>query len=166
MEEKNDEYILEGLLDVKAERGWMYKAFTVSSLLFILCLSFDLLYDVDGGRMRRTSWDFFLMLVGLPVIGMLFHLAHKKIGWIVNVFYYVVVSLLFSYIFYEEFITRDIFQNGVMLWRVILFLGFSLLSVVLLFSKEMRTYFRVSDVLVIVLSIISIIGGVLLLSTA
>jgi magnesium-transporting ATPase (P-type) len=166
MEEKNDEHILEDLLDVKPERGLMYKAFTVSSLLFILCLSFDLLYDVDGGRIRRINWDMILVLVGLPVLGMLFYLASKKIGWIVNVFYYLVVSLAFSYSFYTAFIEGNTFPNSIARWRVFLFMILSLLSAILLFSNELRKYFKVKSLLLIIVCIVAVICAVLLLRNA
>jgi hypothetical protein len=80
VENDNNENILDGFLEVKDERGRLYKVFSVLSLLFIFCLTVDLVYDVEGGHRKRIDWELAMMLLGLPVVGMIFHLARKKVG--------------------------------------------------------------------------------------
>lgn len=163
VENGNNENLLDGFLEVKNEKGRFYNIFTVSSLLFIFCLSFDLFYDVAGGRLRRIDWELTLVLVGLPVLGTIFHLAGKKVGWVVNVFYYLVVSLAFSYSFYTEFIEGNTFPDSITQWRIFLFMTLSLLSAILLFSNELRRYFTVSGLLLVILCFVSVACAVLLL---
>lgn len=166
MENNNNESILEGLLEVKAEKGRFYKVFSVSSLLFIFCVTVDLVYDITGGQRKRIDWVLAIMILGLPVLGMIFHLANKKVGWIVNGFYYLLVSLAFMYGFYTEFIETNTFVIARMPWRILIFMILSSMSTVLLFSNELRKYFKVSGLLLTILCIVAVICVVLLLSNA
>lgn len=123
-----------------------------------------LVYDVESGHRKRIDWELAMMLLGLPVLGIIFHLASKKVGWIVNGFYYLVVSLAFMYGFYTEFIETNTFVVARMPWRIFIFMILSSTSTVLLFSNELRRYFRVSGLLLIILCIVAVICVVLLLS--
>jgi hypothetical protein len=163
VENDNNENILEGFLEMKDERGRLYKVFSVSSLIFIFCMAVDLVYDVQGGRSKRIDWEIATPLLGLPVLGMIFHLASKKVGWIINVFYYLVVSLAFCYGFYTEYIETNSLLAARMPWRFFIFMILSIMSTVLLFSNELRRYFKVSGLLLIILCIVSVTCTVLLL---
>lgn len=166
VENDNNENILNDFLEEKDQKGRFYKVFSVSSLLFIFCLTVDLVYDVTDGHRKRVDWELAVMLLGLPVLGMIFHLANKKVGWIVNFFYYMVVSLAFSYGFYTELIETNSLLLARNPWRIFIFMILSLMSTVLLFSNELRRYFRVSSRLLIILCIVSVMCTVLLLRNA
>lgn len=148
--------LLEEFLVVKAKKGKLFDALTISSLFYIAFVLIDFAVDVERLALKSFDWQLATALLALPFFGMIFHLTSKTIGWIINFLYYLSISLLLFYTFLQNILDETQASLRGTYWRACLFLLLSLSSTIFLFSNPIRKYFRIRTLLVIIMTIISV----------
>jgi hypothetical protein len=147
MEEGNiqqESSLLDNFLIRKPEKGKLYHLLTTSSLFYIVFMIVVLAVNVKKFSIKQFDWQLAIGILLLPFLGLFFHLISKKIGWIINCFYYSIITLIAFYgllrkIREENSITVE-FQD----LQPIFFTLLGLTLTTLLLSRPIRNYFRVS----------------------
>jgi len=160
MDQINDQITNEetSLLDefqvTQPKKTWHYHALTGVLGLFICMVLAEHIMDFGKYPLRRTRWDVLLVLLGLPCIGFIFHVFSKKVSWIINSFYYLLMSIVSSYVFFET-LSEHSFS-----WEVnrrgVLISSLAIVATVLLFSAPVRRYLNVGKVLLILMPAVTV----------
>lgn len=135
-------------------KGLFYKGFIFSSLFFVVWLIIDFTFNLAG--FQSIEWSLALPIAAIPVGGMFFYLAGKRVGWIVNFLYYLFFTLAFALGLYTELTTGGCFTDSGASWRLLVFLVIALVCTVFLLSNELRRYFRIDNVLIFSLGILTV----------
>src|SRR5690348_8005667 len=92
-----------GLLDEFAveeqPKSKLVDAVTVASGLYLLFILVDFVIDISSGLSRLFDWQLATAILFLPATGMIFHLWHKKLGWVINTFYYLGMTIIVGFVF-------------------------------------------------------------------
>ena len=150
--------ILEEFTERKPRKGKLFDALIASSVSYIafIIVFFFLAMKTREFSLRTSRWQLLFLILILPLSGTVFLIIGKKIGWIVNCFYFSLTTLALFY----SLIRILVEEKNISLekeWRGYLILGLALSSTVLLLSKPIRKYFRVSTMLLITVTAISAI---------
>lgn len=145
--------LFDDLLPAKREKGILYNAVSVSSIIYIIFFLVGLVFDVRTFSLKEFRWQFALIFLSPPLLALFLHLTSRKIGWYIGYFYYGGMSILgiFSIL------------HGFPNLRGIILMLLDINATVLLLLKPIRKYFSVRTQTVTVTSIIVIVTGIVLI---
>jgi hypothetical protein len=159
---KGDDSLLDSFLVVRPEKGKIFDFFLISSFFFIVFVLVDLAFDLTRFSPKDFDWQLALTILFLPIAGLVFYLMSKKIGWVINFFYYISFSLFGLYSFVQNLANKQSISIGSLNWRGSLILLAVLTSASLLFSKQQRKYFKINTLL-LAITFLTSVGFVLLM---
>ena len=152
----NETALLDEFITIKPKKGKLFDALIVASLFYIIFVIVDLTVDTQRLSSKRFDWALGVFLLALPVLGMILHLTSKKIGWIINSFYYLWMSLAMLISFVWDIVEDKGFHSMKAAWRGIFLLTLASICTVVLFSNSLRRYFRVTRLLFLIVVGISV----------
>jgi len=99
--------LLDDFIAVKTQKGRIFDSLSATLVLFIAIVIIDFSIDLKSFSFKHFKWQIILIFLSLPILGLLFHLLSKKIGWIINCFYYLFVSTATCFDFARKLITSN-----------------------------------------------------------
>jgi hypothetical protein len=137
--------LLDEFIAVKTQKGRIFNSLSATLVLFIAIAIIDFSIDLKTFSFKHFKWQIALIFLSLPILGLLFHVLSKKIGWIINCFYYLFVSTATCFDFVRKSITSN--NRELMNWQEILVLLFGIIVLGILWSKPIRKYFQITTAL-------------------
>jgi hypothetical protein len=137
------------LLDFETRDSEKSRYFIVLIILFIstiLLLLSDLVFDSDYefAIKQGVDWNFALLMLALPTIGTFLFEKQNKFGWAICLFYYelMAISLVSTFLRYTKGFGNppDLMAN----WRGYILLLLSIILLLMLVSKDIRYYFKIT----------------------
>ncbi len=123
-----------------------FNLFWITSLLYMSTILFKVTYNSDYTKIV-FDWRVALILLLLPVSGLFLHFTMKKIGWIVNAFYYLCMTSLIIGILLATIIKeKDFYLNKYNLPGLLLLL-FGLSATFSLFTLSIRFFFKINNLI-------------------
>ena len=147
--------VLEEFAEVTPKKGKLFEAFIIASLFFTFFVLVDLAVDFKKKAFKPFDWQLATLLLILPVFGIMFHLSCKKIGWVINSFYYFLIASMVVGSLVKAFCEgrNPIEQTN---WRGFLILLLTFTCAGILLSAPIRKLFRVNNLLLYFILIIPI----------
>lgn len=141
--------ILEELIiEKKKPKSWgiiiVLSTVYLSVLLWLICTDF-LRSDPDTVNILVTSLIFLL-----PAIGLVLYITGKKIGWIINLFYYAFIGTLTIELIIESLLKPSLFVINAANIKVYIPLIATIPLSVLLSTVAIRKFFKVNTLLWII----------------
>lgn len=140
----------------KPKKGKYFDLLIASSVSYIIFIIVDFAFDTKRLSIKSIDWELAIGILFLPVLGLVFHVTSKKIGWIINFFYYLLFCCLAASVLLKNLFEGNLTAMGKLSWRGYLLFLLTLASAAILFSKSLRKYFRISTLLLLIISVISI----------
>lgn len=133
----------------------------ISSILVLLS---DLLFDSDYqfAIKQGVDWNFAFLMFVLPTIGTFLFLKQNRFGWAICLFYYELIAILLVTTFLRDFLKNGFANPDLMAdWHAYLLLFLSIILILMLVSKDIRHYFKITTsnfrTMVVVSSIITLV---------
>ncbi|WP_153798082.1 hypothetical protein [Foetidibacter luteolus] len=140
--------LLDELLVETPQKGKFFNLLTISLFVFIAVIFLDCLINFSRFSFKKFDWQIATIMLPLPIVGFVFHLLSKKAGWVINLFYCFLFSLLVGFALVKYAIKKSDISIGSN-WQAYLILTSVSASTILLLSKPMRQYFRAGKLLLI-----------------
>jgi hypothetical protein len=151
---KEQTTLLDEFVATKPQKGKLFNGLIVSSFFYMAFVLINLAFDTQRLSPRRLDWQLGIFILLLPLLGIILHLSSKKIGWIINSFYYSLIALIMLYTLGWNILGDKNFHLKAA-WEGLSLLALALISTVLLFSTSIRKYFNVSTLLFLIVVAIS-----------
>jgi hypothetical protein len=138
----------------KSHNPKLFDVFTAISILFVAFVLAEFAIDLRSLSVKQFDWLLASIFLVLPFLGLIFHILSKKIGWIINCFYYVFISSATAYGF-----ARNLFRDGGLedtVWSDLIPLALAVTATVILLSHAILKYFRIKIILVICVCTVSV----------
>src|SRR5688572_18653949 len=103
---KEDTAILDEFSALRPPKSKLFDALIISSLFYIGLVLLDFAVDFKTFSLKNFDWQLAIVILVLPLLGIIFHLTSKKIGWIINTLYYLFISLVASYTFLRSLLNE------------------------------------------------------------
>jgi hypothetical protein len=139
----NESLFTEFELKTKNEKIW--KLIPYCCLFYIIIFSID--YLVIFPRFMRgflLDWDRYLGILIFPVAGIILLLFKSNYAWFVNIFFYMLSAMFLSIDFFIEVFIYKLKLNEYRSFIAIVLLILSVINLVLLQTKSVREYFKIS----------------------
>jgi len=146
--------LLDEFVTIKPQKSKLFDALTVSAFLYMAFAIVTLTSDTKRVSSMRFDWQLGIFVLLLPLIGIILHLASKKIGWIINSFFYLLTALILLHTFVWNILNDTTFHLK-QAWQGMLLLVSASICTVLLYSTPIRKYFNVSTSLFLILVALS-----------
>src|SRR5437870_352057 len=92
---KENSSLLDEFVTTESKKNGIFDAHILLSGLYIAFVLFTICIDYKMFSLRSIKWLNLLFVLLLPVLGLGFQLAGKKVGWIISFFYFSLVVLSF-----------------------------------------------------------------------
>jgi hypothetical protein len=143
MNEKN------ALLDFETRDSKKSRYFIVLIILFIstiLVLLSDLVFDSDYefAIKQNVDWNFVFLMLALPTIGTFLFVKQNKFGWAICLFYYELMAISLVSTFLRDTKGFDNPPDLMASWRAYILLFLSIILLLMLVSKDIRYYFKIT----------------------
>lgn len=129
------------------EKNRYFSAFIFLSVFYIIFILFDFLFDLFHGFHveENINWELVFIVLTPPVIGVILSVRRNKFGWVICLFYNLLMTLMFLVTFLRRFkhkyhSSSDLADG----WRGYIILTTVLILVSILVSKSIRYYFKIS----------------------
>jgi hypothetical protein len=95
--------------------------------------------------MSRQNWLIFSVFTAIPLVGLFLFVRKRKIGWAYCLCYYLFAGLAYIVVQIKELIrTMRLDYRNILSWQAYTLCFLSIGSIILLLSKEVRTYLAIS----------------------
>jgi hypothetical protein len=138
------------LLDFETNDSEKSRYFIVLIILFIssiLVLLSDLVFDSDYqfAIKQDVDWNFAFLMLVLPTIGTFLFVKQNRFGWAICLFYYELMAILLVTTFLRDFLRKGFDNPDLMAgWRAYILLFGSIILILMLVSKDIRYYFKIT----------------------
>lgn len=144
----NDKNILDDFESTTVQKNELFIILTCIFICYILFACTILFFDLENfpSPAKNIDWQLTIVILILPVVGLPLFLKRKKAGWLICLFYFILVTLLIIAI-----LSQDLYNKGFRSfnlkdgWKGFAIFLPSLISVSLLLSRNIRTFFEISS---------------------
>jgi hypothetical protein len=158
--------LLKELEEAKAPGLRTFNLAILSSCIYIVGVAIMITFDGVGFSFRvgYVDWTMLAVFLTLPVVGLLFFLLQKTIGWVVSAFYYQCMGMMLIWLFWGNVVSK----SPADLWERKLVRGYAWSMLVLLlccflFSKSVRRVLKVNTAIIILTEFLVFISAVICL---
>lgn len=134
----------EEFIEKKPKKDKYFYAISIASACFMLITLFTFTYDIGRSVLKKFEWEIALLILLLPALGFCFHVLGKKIGWILNSFYFFLLTFLFLGTLVVTIIEEKGFRVDKYNFQGIIMLLSSLVISILLFLQPVRRFYKIT----------------------
>jgi hypothetical protein len=168
----NEKHALLDFETKDSEKSRYSTALIILFISFIFFLLLDFVFDLDYrfAMKKNIDWNFVFMVLILPTIGAFLFVKQNKFGWAICLFYYELMAILLVTTFLRDFLKKGYNNSDLMDgWRAYLLFFGSIILILMLVSKDIRYYFKITAsnfrTTLFISSIIILIVDVMILTT-
>jgi hypothetical protein len=134
---------------VKKNKPRLLAIITALAFVFLALLFWELASSFSKINPSTFHLQMALLFFLFPAAGLLFHITGKRIGWVLNIFYYTFLTIITGYAFILSLQRPSYASPEAFNWRLLITFLLTLALTVLLCLHKVRKFFNIQALLLI-----------------